>query len=228
MSKFYAVKVGRRPGIYRTWSETEALVKGFPGAKYKSFTRQSDAKNYINNGPEIIKTKSEIIKKEETRLKPSVKTELIKDGFINIYTDGSCVDKIGGYGFVNTRGYRDCGKVPSFPTTNQVAELYAIQEALKYIKTITINHSNHSENVCIYTDSMYSIGCLTKWCYGWMKNGWVNSKKEPVANQDLIKSILYLLESLKPVKIQFHHVESHKGNYYNEIADKLANEGRTK
>ncbi|MCM8820258.1 MAG: hypothetical protein NC925_05630, partial [Candidatus Omnitrophica bacterium] len=45
-----------------------------------------------------------------------------------IYTDGSCVNEVGGYGFVTTRGHKENGKVPSSPTTNNVAELYAIQE----------------------------------------------------------------------------------------------------
>ena len=35
--KFYAVRKGRKPGIYSTWSECEAQVKGFPKAEYKSF-----------------------------------------------------------------------------------------------------------------------------------------------------------------------------------------------
>ncbi|KAI3629884.1 hypothetical protein MIR68_011319 [Amoeboaphelidium protococcarum] len=40
---FYAVRVGRRTGIFKTWSECEAQVKGFSGAKYKKFTSESDA-----------------------------------------------------------------------------------------------------------------------------------------------------------------------------------------
>lgn len=46
--KFYAVKVGKIPGIYGTWSETEEQVKGFPGAVYKSFSTEEDAIRYIS------------------------------------------------------------------------------------------------------------------------------------------------------------------------------------
>ena len=46
--KFYAVKVGKTPGIYGTWSETEEQVKGFPGAVYKSFSTEEDAIRYIS------------------------------------------------------------------------------------------------------------------------------------------------------------------------------------
>ena len=45
--KFYAVRVGRRPGIYCTWPECETEVKGFSYAKFQSFTSRSDAEAYM-------------------------------------------------------------------------------------------------------------------------------------------------------------------------------------
>ncbi len=45
--KFYAVKVGKVPGIYSTWSECEEQVKGFPSASYKSFATLSEAENFM-------------------------------------------------------------------------------------------------------------------------------------------------------------------------------------
>lgn len=35
--KFYVVWRGRKPGIYETWAECEAQVKGFSGAAFKAF-----------------------------------------------------------------------------------------------------------------------------------------------------------------------------------------------
>jgi len=46
--KFYAVRVGRRPGIYSTWDACQKEVKGFPGAMYKSFTSEEDAQVFID------------------------------------------------------------------------------------------------------------------------------------------------------------------------------------
>lgn len=46
--KYYAVKVGKIPGIYTTWSECESQVKGFSGAIYKSFSTIDDAEKFIN------------------------------------------------------------------------------------------------------------------------------------------------------------------------------------
>lgn len=35
--KFYVVWHGLSPGIYDSWEECEAQIKGVPGARYKSF-----------------------------------------------------------------------------------------------------------------------------------------------------------------------------------------------
>lgn len=45
--KFYAVRVGRKPGIYNSWDECEEQTKGFHGAEYKSFTDINEANNYM-------------------------------------------------------------------------------------------------------------------------------------------------------------------------------------
>ena len=41
MAKFYAVKIGRKPGIYLTWDECKQQVDKFKGAVYKSFNTLS-------------------------------------------------------------------------------------------------------------------------------------------------------------------------------------------
>ena len=40
MAKFYAVKEGKKPGIYHTWDECKEQVNGYSGAVYKSFTNE--------------------------------------------------------------------------------------------------------------------------------------------------------------------------------------------
>lgn len=52
MAKFYAVKMGRQPGIYLTWSEAEKQVKGFPNAKFKSFSTKEAAEHFLSGVPE--------------------------------------------------------------------------------------------------------------------------------------------------------------------------------
>ena len=47
--KAYAVAVGREPGIYSTWAECEAQVKGYPRAQFKGFGTREDAENYMRS-----------------------------------------------------------------------------------------------------------------------------------------------------------------------------------
>jgi ribonuclease HI len=47
-TKFYAVKKGRTPGIYTTWTQCKAQVDGFSGAVYKSFPTKDGALSYMN------------------------------------------------------------------------------------------------------------------------------------------------------------------------------------
>lgn len=47
--KYYAVKLGRQTGIFETWGEAEAQIKGFPNAKFKSFSSFEEAKSYLED-----------------------------------------------------------------------------------------------------------------------------------------------------------------------------------
>lgn len=103
--------------------------------------------------------------------------------------------------------------------TNQRAELTAIQRALD----IAPKH----RDVTIYTDSRYSIDCVTNWYRGWERNGWVNSKGKPVENVDLVKGVRGAIAEREMMKRKtlFVWVKGHQGNAGNVEADRLANEG---
>ena len=45
--KYYAVAVGRKPGIYDTWAECQAQTDGFSNAKFKSFKTKDEAQKYL-------------------------------------------------------------------------------------------------------------------------------------------------------------------------------------
>lgn len=59
--KYYAVKIGRKPGIYLTWRACKAEVDGFSGARYKSFLRIQDADDYMN-GKTTAKCRQKIVR----------------------------------------------------------------------------------------------------------------------------------------------------------------------
>ena len=140
-----------------------------------------------------------------------------------IYTDGACSnnqgdENVGGYGavllFGNAKKEIYGGEAN---TTNNKMELTAMIEALK-----AVTRNDYSTEV--YTDSAYIHNCIEqKWYESWRKNGWKNSKKEPVKNKELWVELLELIESFKNIKI--FKVKGHSGDELNELADELANRG---
>lgn len=54
MSKFYAVRKGRIPGIYKSWNECNIQVTGFKGAEFKGFNTESEAQQFIMGISQII------------------------------------------------------------------------------------------------------------------------------------------------------------------------------
>jgi len=99
-------------------------------------------------------------------------------------------------------------------TTNNIMELTAVIEGLKLLK--------HECEVEIYSDSAYVVNAFNnKWIYGWMKNNWKTSNKEPVKNKELWEE-LYSLTKIHTVK--FIKVKGHSDNEFNNRCDELARE----
>jgi ribonuclease H len=134
---------------------------------------------------------------------------------IILYTDGACSGNPGpgGWGAVlifNGIEKELSGANPS--TTNNVMEITAVIEGLKALKRPC--------NVNIYSDSAYVVNCFEKnWINNWIKNNWVNSKKDPVKNKELW---LELYDLTKIHKVTFNKVKGHSNVKYNNICDELA------
>ncbi|RLV96184.1 Ribonuclease H [Spathaspora sp. JA1] len=117
--------------------------------------------------------------------------------------------------------------------TNQRAELHAVARAVREIQSSLYKDSTCKTN--IHTDSQYVIGCMEKWVDKWRRNGWRNTKGAPVANADIIKKAVDVLDNINSIysrrgwsNLNFHFVPGHSGNHGNEQADKLANIGADK
>jgi ribonuclease HI len=110
---------------------------------------------------------------------------------IVIYTDGACSGNPGPGGWGAVLLFKDQAKEirgGEKETTNQRMELQAVIEALRQLKVT-------DWDVCIYSDSAYVVNAFNQhWLENWQRNGWRNSKKEPVANQDLWQELLRLTE----------------------------------
>ena len=134
---------------------------------------------------------------------------------ITVYTDGACSGNPGPGGWawaVAPDGEPNAsGGEPS--TTNQRMELRAALEALRTL-------SPSGERITVIADSLYVVKCFTdKWYVKWERNGWRNSKREPVANPDLWKP---LIEFERSGNVEWGWVKGHSGDRLNDLVDRLA------
>ena len=137
------------------------------------------------------------------------------------YTDGSSKGNPGpgGYGVVeydiksNTIFYTYSEYFKN--VTNNQMELKAI---LHVIKLAAADKENF---YLVYSDSAYAVNSINTWMNGWARNGWVNSKKKPVENLDLIQEIYSYLE-FPMENFDLRKINGHSGHLGNELADALA------
>ena len=138
------------------------------------------------------------------------------------YTDGACSGNPGpgGWGVVlQARSGSQLTKQSELyggaaETTNNRMELVAAISALDAL-------SRHSQ-ITIVTDSVYVKDGVTKWIFGWKKNGWLTAAKKPVKNEDLWKK----LDSVQSQHdVTWEWVKGHAGHPENELADELARAG---
>jgi ribonuclease HI len=133
-------------------------------------------------------------------------------GVIEVYTDGACKGNPGpgGWGWVVPDGPWANGAEAE--STNQRMELMAVLDALR----------NLSGRVEVVSDSTYVVYCFRDgWWEGWLKRGWKNSKKEPVANRDLWEPLIELYRE-RADELTFRWVKGHGGDEWNDVADRLA------
>ncbi|MEY4238113.1 MAG: ribonuclease [Pseudomonadota bacterium] len=135
---------------------------------------------------------------------------------VEVFTDGACKGNPGpgGWGAVLRMGQHEREMSGhEAHTTNNRMELTAVIRALDALKEPC--------HVALHTDSRYVIDGITKWIFGWQKNGWKNSQKKPVLNADLWQE---LLESRQRHRIDWIWVKGHDGHPENERADRLASD----
>lgn len=134
-----------------------------------------------------------------------------------IYTDGACSGNPGPGGWAAVLMYKENKKEISGAiknTTNNIMELTAVVEALKTLKFPC--------EVDLYSDSSYVINAFEKkWIFGWMKNNWKTSSKEPVKNKEIWQE---LYDLTKVHKVNFIKVKGHSDNVWNNRCDELARE----
>ncbi|MDA8760278.1 ribonuclease HI [Amylibacter sp.] len=138
------------------------------------------------------------------------------------YTDGACSGNPGpgGWGvlllakqddnIIKTRSLSG----GAAETTNNQMELTAAIMALEAL--------DKPSKITIVTDSSYVKDGITKWIFGWKKNGWKTSAKKAVKNEELWKR---LEKATKQHDVNWEWIKGHAGHIENEKADELARNG---
>ena len=192
--KFYAVRIGRTPGIYMSWEDCRKMVDGYPKAEYKSFKTEEEAFSYLHPKEDIYASEKEDIKEDYA------------------YVDGSynAVTKTYGYGGFLVHGGREyvlqgSGNEEEMASMRNVAgevcgSMAAIAKAVELgMKELTI---------------LYDYMGIEMWARG----DWKTNKQGTKAYAEYVASVK------DSIRLRFVKVEAHTGIEGNERADMLAKE----
>ena len=174
--KFYAVKCGRKPGVYQTWAECKEQVDGFGGARYQAFPTEEEARRFAGSLPEEAS-------REETLPYAFV------DGSYNI------ADQRYGYGgFLVFRGMRyqlqGSGADPEMASMRNVAgEILGSRAAVEQALALGI------PELVIYYDY---LGIQM-----WAEGSWKRNKAGTIAYYDYMQSVKERIR-IRFVKVKGH------------------------
>ncbi|MEA2704511.1 MAG: ribonuclease [Actinomycetota bacterium] len=129
-----------------------------------------------------------------------------------VYTDGACLGNPGpgGWAWAVPGGRYQSGASPA--TTNQRMEVQAALEAVTSL----------DGPLEVVSDSTYVVNCFRdRWWEGWIRRGWTNTAKKPVANRDLWEPLVEAVRA-DPGRVRFRWVKGHSGDVGNDLVDRLA------
>lgn len=201
--KYYAVRKGFKTGIFNTWNECQSYVQGFSNAEFKSFSSESEAREYLNNDVTSYHEKSS--KKDSTAILKNI-----------AYVDGSFDGQSKTYGFGGFIIYEENGKkcvrvVQGAGNDSDMSKMRNVAGEISGAMRIV------EEAICLGLEEItlyYDYAGIENWVTG----VWSCNKYE--TNQ----YASFMHESSKQIRIHFHKVAGHSGDTGNEIVDTIAQE----
>ncbi|MEG1595938.1 MAG: ribonuclease H family protein [Lachnospiraceae bacterium] len=192
--KFYAVRKGKATGIFHTWDSCKAQVYAVPGAEYKSFKTETEARNYLSA---FATTQTEERVEEE-----NCGTEAYVDGSYKSETQEFS------YGMIVLRDGEERKFAEKF-TDKELAKMHNVAGEIKGAEAAMHYAIEESiDRIRIYHD----YEGIAKWC-----------QDEWKATKDGTKAYKAFYDSIKDkVAVTFIKVTGHSNNKYNDIADELA------
>lgn len=157
--KFYVVWEGVTPGVYTSWTDCQLQIKGYEGAKYKSFDTREEAERALATSPYAHIGKN--AKKKSEKVSSETLPACVIDNSLAV--DAACS---GNPGPMEYRGVHIASRQEVFhfgPTkgTNNIGEFLAIVHGLALLK-------QKGFDMPIYSDSVNAISwvrqkkCKTK------------------------------------------------------------------
>lgn len=209
---FYAVRIGRKPGVYRTWADCLKQVHKFPGAVYKKLDSEEAAQAFLQ--AEVSETPHfpEPDQGENTEGKEKESLPELAPNAMIAYVDGSFNSKtrVFGYGIVC---FTKEGKELFFGTAqgdasshrNVAGEIAGAMEAMRIAKSKNLTDLT----IC------YDYAGVRHWAL-----------REWKANLPLTRQYRdFAQEMQKTITLHFVKIAAHTGDRYNEEADRLAKKG---
>lgn len=197
--KYYAVRKGRKTGVFATWAECQKQVTGFSGAEFKSFGTMEEARIFVGSNASADCDAAE----------NGVSAQNSSRGVI-AYVDGSYRSDTGefSYGMVILQDGEEhtfCQKM----TDKELALMHNVAGEIKGSEAAMQYAMDHNiPEITIYHD----YEGIAKWCTG----AWKANKSGTQAYQAFYQA------ASKKIKIHFVKVKGHSNDKYNDMADQLA------
>jgi len=178
--KFYVVWHGNRTGVFPTWNDCKAAIKGVSGAQYMSFETFAEAKKAYNGEYNDYKGKNS--KKNKSLSEEAIK----KIGHPNLYSIAVDAASSGNPGIMEYRGVDTqthkqlFHQGPFKQGTNNIGEFLALVHGLAYLK------KQKSDRI-IYSDSKIAIA--------WVKKKKCNTKLKPSAKNKVVFELVKRAEN---------------------------------
>lgn len=235
--KFYAVKSGRKTGIFTSWAECSASVLGFSNSIYKGFETEIEAYEFLGMSSGKSKKTSKS-KKEDKQLK-DVLTKKDKAGYDVLpirsnadvvsykkfvppecvidkyefitFVDGSYdkVTKIYGSGVIVLNSTQDSYDVYSKAGHDEWDQWNIVGELEAVKLAITKAQEQNKSSVAIYHD----LKNISLWATGEWK----------ARNRYTQEYVRFIEEASKTLSICFVKVKGHSNeSIYNDLSDKAA------
>ncbi|RMG81174.1 MAG: ribonuclease H [Bacteroidetes bacterium] len=153
--KYYVVWEGRNPGIYETWADCQLEIKGWPGAKFKSFpTKAAATEAFRGHYADYYQKPGENSKPTLDTISPEMREKIVWD---SIAVDAACSSSSGEmeYQGVDTRTGARIFHQKFSTGTNNIGEFLALVHALAMLK-------KQGKKTAIYTDSRTAMAWVRK------------------------------------------------------------------